>query len=142
MGRLFSSAANGDVVGLEYALYHLARIDGRCVNKGGMTALHMACMHGHLEVVQILLDRGANVHVRDNNGSFPLHVAAAFNHADVCRLLLEYGADPDRKDWRNMTALEVAQQNKAERAVAMLGDSKAVEACRSLHGRPAQQHSR
>ena len=34
--------------------------------KNGETALHYACLHGHVEVVRVLLAAGIDVNVRDN----------------------------------------------------------------------------
>lgn len=41
-----------------------------------MTALHMAARHGHLEVIQFLLDAGAKLDSRDQMGANILHTAA------------------------------------------------------------------
>ena len=32
----------------------------------GRTALHNAAMYGHIDVARLLLDRGANVNIKDN----------------------------------------------------------------------------
>ena len=62
------------------------------------------------EIVELLLDRGADVHQRGLNDYTPLHWAAGDGLLSIVDLLLEYGADPNeitRID--NMeTALEVA----------------------------------
>lgn len=38
----------------------------------GRTALHVACCEGSIEMVQHLLNMGANVHVKDRYGRSPL----------------------------------------------------------------------
>ncbi|KAJ3300674.1 hypothetical protein HK104_008608 [Borealophlyctis nickersoniae] len=53
-------------------------------------ALCSAASYGLLEVVDLLLDYGADVHARDEQA---LRYAASEGHLDVVRLLLEEGAD-------------------------------------------------
>ena len=63
------------------------------------TPLCLAAQGGHKEVVQILLDRGAEYNKTDTDGYTPLHIAVRFGHKDVLKMLLEKGADtkiPDK----------------------------------------------
>jgi ankyrin repeat protein len=61
----------------------------------GRTPLHWAVMNGNVEIAQLLLQNGADVNARSNNGSSPLHVAIKESnlHVDIVKLLLENGAD-------------------------------------------------
>ena len=59
------------------------------------TALHIAAEAGDVDMVGLLLDRGAKIDARDKNRFTPLHTAASKNSADVCSLLLDRGADFD-----------------------------------------------
>ena len=56
--------------------------------------LLMAAGHGHADVVQLLLEAGADPNTADSNGNLPLTVAAMQSHEDVARLLMDGGADP------------------------------------------------
>lgn len=55
--------------------YHPTELDPDCsnavgeLNAVGMSLLHVACIHGSVECVRILLERGGSVHVRDMLGS-------------------------------------------------------------------------
>lgn len=40
------------------------------------TGLHIAAMHGHYQMVEILLGQGAEINAADKNGWTPLHCAA------------------------------------------------------------------
>lgn len=63
---------------------------------------------GRRDVVEYLLQSGANVHARDDGGLIPLHNACSFGHAEVVNLLLRHGADPNARDNWNYTPLHEA----------------------------------
>ncbi len=64
-----------------------------------VTALHAAAAHRDsgvaLEMVRLLLDRGASPNVTQHGGWTPLHQAAAHGPAEMVRTLLDHGADPN-----------------------------------------------
>jgi ankyrin repeat protein len=64
----------------------------------GGTALHWACLGGQIEVVRLLLARGADVDVVDNEGHAPLHVASAVHSPAVVKALLDNDARVNLKD--------------------------------------------
>lgn len=62
----------------------------------GMTALHHACVLRRLELVRILLDRGADVNADEERiWGNPLHIAVQQGFLDGAVLLLERGARVD-----------------------------------------------
>lgn len=69
---------------------------GADVNKRGplnLTLLMVAAGRGYVQMTQLLLDAGADVHVVDSvTGASPLHKAAQSGVVDVARLLLDHGA--------------------------------------------------
>lgn len=63
-------------------------------------ALYAAARNGHREVVEYLLDQGADVNTRGVFGATALQWAAFNGHPEVVELLLARGADPDLRDSR------------------------------------------
>ena len=58
-------------------------------NKRGFTAFMMACLHGHKEVVQMLLDcSDTNLNARSNAGYTPFILACLGGCEEVVKLLL------------------------------------------------------
>jgi len=69
--------------------------------------LHYAAEgYNHPEVVELLLEHGANPNVRDYDGYTPLHYAVEGCHVDVARVLLDHGADPTIRNNNGMTPLD------------------------------------
>ena len=67
--------------------------------KYGKTSLHWATQYwGNVEIVRMLIDAGADVNLKDNNGDTPLHIASSSLDLDLVLLLLNGGADPNVKD--------------------------------------------
>ncbi|GLI57146.1 hypothetical protein PM10SUCC1_26600 [Propionigenium maris DSM 9537] len=67
------------------------KVDKRDID--GNTLLHVATKIGSLGGVEILLDFGADVNLKNNVGDTPLHLAARGNDRDMFQLLLEGGGD-------------------------------------------------
>lgn len=59
------------------------------------TPLHAAAEKGHVEVVQFLLQREADMDARDKDGNIPLHLSTENKQTRVTQVLLENGNFPD-----------------------------------------------
>ena len=86
---------------------------------GAWTALHLASKEGHLEVVRILLENGADPNVLWWTGT-PLSEALRLNHWEVAKLLLQYGADINARNENGSTLLHQAVHSIDERSVQQL----------------------
>jgi ankyrin repeat protein len=73
---------------------HPDLIDARGGGFWGRTALHMAAWRNRGACVRLLLDRGADVRIRDyGDNAYALHFAAEAADPDVVALLVEAGSD-------------------------------------------------
>jgi ankyrin repeat protein len=88
-----------------------------------MTALAIGAMVGASEVVELLLEKGAQIDSRDDAGKTPLMQAAGHqfpgSEATVA-LLLKKGANPELKDQAGNTALSEARRRGSAGIVALL----------------------
>ena len=57
-----------------------------------------AIIRGNEEMARLLLDRGANVNLMQENGKGPLHSACRFGGLDMIKLLLGRGTDVEAAD--------------------------------------------
>jgi ankyrin repeat protein len=77
---------------------------------------------GHSYVTELLIDRGADVKVKNNRGWTVLHETSSNGHETVVKLLLYKGADIAAKDNDGITALHVTSENGHEAVVKLLLD--------------------
>lgn len=97
--------------------------DINLTNDNGMTALEFAVNMNQTEVVQRLLDAGADSNL-DSEYQLPLIKAASNENLEIIKMLLDNGADPNKvKD--NQTALSVALKKRNSKLVTMLLAAKA-----------------
>ena len=94
-----------------------ASLDDR--GRYGLTALHYAVRGGKLPLIQLLLERGAEVDAMDEDGLTPLlHLSKTRSKADpipVMELLAASGADIDARDENQGTLLmHFARHGKAK----------------------------
>lgn len=59
----------------------------------GENALHRACSLGNIDIVQELIDKGAYIDAKDDNGYTPLLIAAQRGFEEIAQLLLGHKAD-------------------------------------------------
>jgi ankyrin repeat protein len=63
------------------------------VNFRGQTPLSLTAIYGQEAIVKLLLENGAALEPKDEDGRTPLWLAAARSHTAMVKLLLEQGAE-------------------------------------------------
>ncbi|XP_047026936.1 tonsoku-like protein [Helicoverpa zea] len=105
-------------------------------DNAGWLPLHEACIHGHVEIVNILINSGANVNDRGGSncdGITPLYDAASNGHLDVVQLLLEKGAIPSLKTDFGETPLRVLQKWRTSTILTKDDEIMYNNICNKIH---------
>lgn len=92
MTPLMKAAREGLGGIIERLVAHGAALDQR--NADGNTALWLACVGHHLDILTSLVQAGADIDNRNDNGATALMYASSAGKADVVERLLALGADP------------------------------------------------
>ncbi|KAK3716079.1 hypothetical protein QZH41_007248 [Actinostola sp. cb2023] len=93
------------------------RVNVNRLNASGVTALHEASYEGKSRCVEILVQCGADVDIRDREGWTPLHAAVCGGNRQCVAFLLKSGANIRSKNDDGLSPLGVAvQQGNKEMA--------------------------
>ncbi|KAI9811035.1 MAG: hypothetical protein M1826_003336 [Phylliscum demangeonii] len=107
------AASNGDVDRIQRLVHGKARtfVDVNAPDEEGTAPLIYASCFGHEDVVQALIDAGANVDVQDRNQWSPLMWAMTNRHKAIAKMLLDHGASPEVKSSSGRTAFDFVAPN-------------------------------
>jgi hypothetical protein len=91
------------------------------------TALQAVSEEGHVQIVDMLLNRGADVNVSTQDGYYgtALQAASDRGHKQIVEMLLDRGADVNAQGKYHVTALHMASDRGYEQIVKMLLDKGA-----------------
>ena len=118
----------------------------------GSTPLAEAAVRGRLEMVKLLVERGAKVSGTNRDGNTPLHVAAFMCHQKVVQFLLDKGASTNTKNGRGETPIDVVSGDWSKglgdfytgvgRAVGIEVDLKQIERQRPELAKLLRNHAK
>jgi len=94
---------------------HIRTGDGLQAN-----ALHLAAMKNHVELIDILVRLGADVHIVNAQGMTALHMAAQLGNLESVKMLISLGSDPLFEDWMKDTPLDKAILAEQEEVAGFL----------------------
>ena len=66
-------------------------------DRRGLSALHHAARCGHVELIEALIERGADMHAANRHGHSPLSIAVEQRQLESVKCLLSLGADPNAR---------------------------------------------
>lgn len=124
---LIEAAKAGDLEAVQRLI--AAGADVNSVDERGWPALAHAVYNaerkrGFADVVQALVDAGANMEASIGYGVRPLMLAAGYGEAEVVATLLNAGADPLAKNEGGYTALAMAKQKHYVDVINMLHEAE------------------
>lgn len=94
-------------------------------DENGLAAVHWAADRGHAEILDLLLQNGADVNIADSEGSqTPLHYAISCGHTESVRILLKHGADPHIKDAETSSCFDIATESNDPSILRILNEHK------------------
>ena len=131
--RLITSVKNGEVHRVNELLFHGASPDAVETQAEHLTAVRIA-VHStrrerdgsdiseedSLEMVQMLVNAGADINLADAHGVTALHAAVAAGRSTMIRRLIQIGARSDVVDANGMTPLQLAQAEQYQSAIDAL----------------------
>ncbi|XP_031787344.1 putative ankyrin repeat protein RF_0381 isoform X2 [Nasonia vitripennis] len=110
------------------------------------TALVRALRNGRERVANLLIARGANVHLKNPDGLSPLHIASNKGLIDTAKKLLDAGANVNEVTNMGSSVLEYATYSDSEEAVKLIlehgancrTDSRALLSAVTFHQKDPQ----
>lgn len=153
LGRPLNNAAeNGNTEVVEYLIKKGANVNIVSNNNNENTALRSAISGGYFDIVKLLVEngadleykypilnaaaagsknileyliqKGANVNVQNENGYTALMNAASHGYIDNIKVLLKYKADASLKNKEGHTALDMAKEKKNKDIIKILENAK------------------
>jgi uncharacterized protein len=137
--ELFSWIRNGEVSKVENYVESHPQVVNQ-VSKEGFSPLILASYTGSLELVQILVSKGAAVNYNSSMGT-ALMAAIVKNHVTVVQFLLEKGADVNIWDERGTTPLIYAVQFKNKEVIKLLLNHKPDTSHTDKNGKTAFEYA-
>lgn len=108
--ELIRAAYNGHYGYCKRLIADGANVNGK--DRQGFTALHCTAVHAEksreTEIIELLLDNGANIDIQTWQMETALHMAIREFHLDAAKMLIERGANVNIKDNEGFTALHSA----------------------------------
>jgi ankyrin repeat protein len=107
---LHLAAFFGNIMIVEFLVVSGAHLNAESKNALKNQPLNAATTSNKMDIVQLLLKKGADVHFAQHGGITPLHAAAHNGNVEMVRTLLAHGANPNAKNDKGETPMDMATQ--------------------------------
>jgi len=129
---LYSDCKGGDIHGVKWHLEQGADVNAPYKNR---SLLHEAVSYDHKEIVELLIDKGAELNIKDDDGVTPLHEAVdSISQKDIIELLITNGADINAKTNLGSTPLDWAQEENEDDSLEDKADFRELAYKLRKHG--------
>lgn len=91
------------------------------------TALHYSVIQRKLKLIDLLIEKGADIDVQNADGKTSLMLAAQNGDEELIDYLLDYGADKNLKDKLGNTALNIAEASGSQKCVHLFKEHRPVK---------------
>ncbi|KAL0900507.1 hypothetical protein Bca101_084468 [Brassica carinata] len=136
-----AAAKSGDVVALATAIDDMFGLVDEPLEDNN-SALHLACLYGHLPCVELLIERDADMEVKAIDDAIPLHDACAGGYLDIVQFLLSRASSPEvakrmieTTDARGETPLHNAARGHYDDVISFLLSSGASPTVKNVNGK-------
>jgi HEAT repeat protein len=123
----------GDLSGVKRAIEMGEPVDS--VDLQGSSTLFIAAQEGHSDIIEYLLNQGADSNLSNENDIPPLNQASYFGHLKAVKQLIKAGADVGASDDQGLTALHNAAAKGHLLVVQHLMDSGADPTAINISGK-------
>ena len=67
-----------------------------CVDKSnGNRPIHIAAQNGHLNIIKLLIDKKADLNVKNLKGNTAIHMAVGYDYYEAAKMIITAGGDPN-----------------------------------------------
>ena len=110
--HLFQACRDGDLSTLKELIATHGLTPSEMKESSGLTPLHLACKHGHLNIIHHLInEQNCNPEATTPNGRTPLHLACKSGHLHIARCLItHYKCNPHCTDNDGYTPLHAVSE--------------------------------
>lgn len=110
---LFLAVMQGSTSPVNAMLKNVIDVNGPRFGKG-ITLLMAAAQMGHKDIVESLLDKGADVNIQDEDGRTALMDAVGTRNIAIIQLLMAHGADENIRDKKGQSAITLVDDADSE----------------------------
>lgn len=116
--KFFEAAEHGNIKGVADMINNGLSVD--TIDEKGYTALMWAAYKGANKLIDLLLEKKADINKQDQGGLTALHWAAFKGFTSIAKSLLQAGASRNIEDKKGHTPLELARKYNKEKVARLL----------------------